>query len=99
MPDRLTHDARSWPAACVVGQQNDVEGEDSAMATKDWAKGRDDETGPGPDLKAARPNQEGNPARGKPNELKADETHRARQTPKNWKANRIDAGEARKNAR
>ena len=69
------------------------------MPTKAWAKDRDDETGPGSTTKQDRPKQEGNPARGKPNELKADETHRARQTPKNWKANRIDVGEARKNAR
>jgi hypothetical protein len=69
------------------------------MPTKRWARNRDDETGPGPATKAARPRKEGNPARGKPNELKADETHRARQTPKSWKANRIDVGAARKYAR
>jgi hypothetical protein len=69
------------------------------MPTKEWARNRDDETGPGPETKADHPKMAGNPARGKPNELKADETHRARQTPKSWKGNRIDAGEARKTAR
>ena len=69
------------------------------MPTKEWAKGRDDETGPGAKTKAARPERVGNPARGKVNELKADETHRGRQTPKSWKGGRVDVGEARKNAR
>lgn len=69
------------------------------MATKEWAKGRDDETDPGPETKSERPRQEGNPARGKPNVLKNDSTHRARQTPRSFKDNRIDVGDARKNAR
>jgi hypothetical protein len=69
------------------------------MPTQEWAQNRDDETGPGSETKQEWPRMEGNSARGKPNELKADETHRARQTPKNWKANRIDVGEARKHAR
>lgn len=69
------------------------------MPTQAWAKDRDDETGPGSSMKSEQPRQQGNPARGKPNELKADETHRARQVPKNFKAGRTDAGDARKNAR
>lgn len=69
------------------------------MATKEWAKGRNDEAERGSKTKADQPERVGNPARGKPNELKADESHRARQTPKSFKGGKIDVGEARKNAR
>ncbi|MGH2350236.1 MAG: hypothetical protein ACRDJN_01310 [Chloroflexota bacterium] len=69
------------------------------MATKEWAKDRDDETGPGPELKSERPKKEGNPARGKENEHKTLQPHRARQKAESWKGNREDVGEARKNAR
>jgi hypothetical protein len=75
-----------------------IEGE-CTMPTKEWAQDRDDETGRVAETKAAQPKMVGNPARGKPNDMKADETHRGRQTPKSEKGDRIDVGAARKNAR
>lgn len=69
------------------------------MATEAWAKDRDDETSPGPELNRERPKQEGNAARGKENEHKTLQPHRGRQKAATWKSNRIDVGDARKNAR
>jgi hypothetical protein len=64
---------------------------------KEWARGRDDETGP-VEEKAARPKQRGNPARGKPNELKAQRPARGRQKAETGKGNRTDVGAARRGA-
>ena len=67
--------------------------------TQEWANDRDDETGPGAELKQDRPKQEGNPARGKENEHKTLQPHRGRQAAATWKSNRVDVGDARRNAR
>ncbi len=69
------------------------------MAEKEWAEDRDDETGPGSETKQDRPKKEGNPARGKENETKTLQPTRGRHKAESWKANRVDEGDARKNAR
>jgi hypothetical protein len=55
---------------------------------------RDDETGPVADP-TERPKQQGNAARGKPNEHKTLRPARGRQKAETWKGNRTDVGEAR----